>query len=163
MIRLQRLRVHFGWYWKEFLDKSWVRTQETVALQDQLETFGDQARRFPFPSLSAVLTSTLPPQRTQFINEADDRVIQVQNTRFIYNWRKRESRYPRFKDIYPEFMGNLKRFREFLRSESLGDVRFNQWEITYINHIEKGGIWKSPEDWHEILPRCFRLPRRRQA
>jgi uncharacterized protein (TIGR04255 family) len=144
--------AHFGWYWRDFLGKTWVRTQDAMALPDQIETFGEQTRRFPFPSLSATLLPSDRSPRIQFINENDDRVTQIQNTRFIYNWRKREAAYPRFKDLYPEFTAGLSRFREFLRSASLGDATFNQWEVTYINHIEKGETWKTPEDWHKVLP-----------
>ncbi len=150
--------AHFGWYWREFLGKSWVRTQETIALPDQLETFDEHARRFPFPILRPMISPSGPSPRIQFINETDDRVIQIQSTRFIYNWRRREAAYPCFKGLYPEFTGMLSRFREFLKAASLGDATFNQWEITYINHIEKGEDWKTPEDWHKILPGLFPLP-----
>jgi uncharacterized protein (TIGR04255 family) len=152
--------AHLGWYWREVLGKSWVRALETVPLQDQFENFGEQTRRLPFPGLTAKMLSSLPSPRIQFMTEADDRVIQIQNTKFLYNWRKREAVYPRFKDLYPEFIGELDRFREFLKSASLGDATFNQWEITYVNHIEKGEIWNTPEDWHKILPRLFPAPRK---
>ena len=98
-------------------------------------------------------TATFPlPTRVQFVNADDDRVIQIQDTRFLYNWRKRESVYPRFKEIYPEFRSRLERFREFLRAASLGDVALNQCEITYVNHIPNGELWEKPPDWHTILP-----------
>jgi uncharacterized protein (TIGR04255 family) len=150
--------AHLGWYWRETLGTSWTRAQEAPALPDQFETFGEQSRRIPFPSLSAVLASSLPSPRIQFVNDADDRVIQVQNTRFIYNWRKREGAYPRFRDLLPQFTASLTRFREFLRSATLGEVAFNQWELTYINRIDKGEAWKTPEDWHKILPGLFTAP-----
>jgi uncharacterized protein (TIGR04255 family) len=151
--------AHLGWYWREFLDRSWVRTFEATPIADQFEAFGEQARRFPSPSLSAVLTS-IPSPRIQFVNEADDRVLQIQNTRFLYNWRKREASYPRFNDLFSQFTASLARFREFLRAASIGDITVNQWELTYINHIEKGEAWKTPEDWHKLLPGLFTAPRK---
>jgi uncharacterized protein (TIGR04255 family) len=151
--------AHFGWYWREFLDNAWVRTQETPALTDQFETFGESSRRFPFPHISAKILTSIPLTRMQFINDKDDRVIQIQNTRFLYNWRKRESVYPRFHDLYPEFEAHLSRFREFLAAASLEDIAPNQWEVTYINHIERGELWETPEDWHRILPGLIPPPR----
>jgi len=142
--------AHFGWYWREFLDKSWDKTQEALRLPDQFETFGEPSWKMPVTQLSASLTPS--PDRLQFINADDDRVIQIQNTRFLYNWRKKESVYPSFQDLYPEFTSKLNKFREFLQVASLGDIKLNQWEVTYVNHIPKGDLWQTPEDWHRILP-----------
>jgi uncharacterized protein (TIGR04255 family) len=88
----------------------------------------------------------------QFINDTDDKVIQIQNTRFLYNWRKRESVSPRFHDLYPQFISHLAGFRDFLGAASLADVEPNQWEVTYINHINRGGLWRTPDDWYRIFP-----------
>jgi uncharacterized protein (TIGR04255 family) len=151
--------AHLGWYWREFLGKHWTRTQETMPLVDQFESFGEQSR-LPFPTIRTTMRPSMPGPRVQFVNEADDRVIQIQSTRFLYNWRKREAIYPRFKDLYPEFTTELRHFREFLRSASLGDVSLNQWEITYVNHIEKGQAWNTADDWHKILPGLFPAPRK---
>jgi hypothetical protein len=50
-----------------------------------------------------------------FINENDDRIIQVQNDRLFYNWRKRGEEHLTFAEIYPEFRENLKIFEDFVR------------------------------------------------
>jgi uncharacterized protein (TIGR04255 family) len=142
--------AHFGWYWREFLDKSWNKTQEAIRLPDQFETFGDQTWKMPVTQLTASIAPA--PDRLQFINAEDDRVIQIQNTRFLYNWRKKESVYPRFHELYPEFTSKLADFRKFLGAASLEDLSLNQWEVTYVNHIPKGALWNTPEDWHKILP-----------
>ena len=109
------------------------------------------------------MITQLGPPRIQFMNKNDDRVIQIQNTRFIYNWRKREAAYPCFKGLYPEFMASLSTFQKFLQSAALGDAALNQWEITYINHIEKGEAWVTPEDWHKVFPGLFPPPRKISA
>jgi uncharacterized protein (TIGR04255 family) len=150
--------AHFGWYWREYLDKSWGRTQEAPPLPDQFENFGDQSRKFPFPNLTAKIATSFPA-RIQFINEYDDRVIQIQNTRFLYNWRKRESVYPTFQGLYPDFLSQLSSFRNFLKAASLADLTPNQWEVTYVNHIESGVLWMTPDDWHSVLPGIIPPPR----
>ncbi len=140
---------HFGWYWKEFLGPDWVKTAEVLPVQDQFESFGERAWKLPIAKLK-LMESLMP--RLQIINSDDDHVIQIQNTRFLYNWRKRESTYPRFKILFPEFTNRLDGFREFLRTAGLNDIIPNQWEVTYINHIPRGELWCSLDDWQRIFP-----------
>ena len=85
-------------------------------------------------------------------------MIQIQKTRFIYNWRKRQSEYPTFKKILPEFLSKLTDFRIFLKSAGLNDISPNQWEVGYINHVPRGDLWDSPADWHNIFPGLFPPP-----
>ena len=146
---------HFGWYWKESLDSSWVKTIEAPPLPDQFEQFGDQQSRMV---KSIQLIPFSQPDRLQIVNSDDDRVIQLQNTRFLYNWRKIGSKYPSFETLYPEFSNELEGFRDFLRHASLDPISPNQWEIIYVNHIPKGGLWETSEDWHRVLPGLFPEP-----
>ena len=100
---------HFGWYWREFLGPDWVKTAEVPPLVDQFESFGERAWKLPIAKLK--LMDSMPADRLQIINSEDDHVIQIQNTRFLYNWRKRGSTYPRFKILFPEFTSSLDGFR----------------------------------------------------
>ena len=147
--------AHIGWYWKNFLDASWVKVQEAPALDDQFEKF-ELVWKAPVFQLTAV---DKPPVRIQISNAEDDRVIQIQNTRFIYNSRKREASYPSFRKTYPEFSARLEEFRGFLRAAGFGDIRPNQWELSYVDHIPKGDLWQTPEDWHSVLPGLYAGPR----
>lgn len=146
--------AHFGLVWKRFLesDSGWVKAQDAPYLPDQFEKFGDEIP-WGMPSLS--LFSHVGPARVLLIHEQDDRVIQIQNTRFLYNWRKRESIYPSFKKTYPDFLNYFERFRSFTVEAGLGELKPNQWEITYINNIAKGTVWESPEDWRRVFPGLF--------
>jgi uncharacterized protein (TIGR04255 family) len=146
---------HLGWYWKKFLDSSWDKTLDAPYLADQYETFGPR-QSWHIPPMFQISPVTIG--RLQIINTSDDRVIQIQNTRFVYNWRKRGGEYPRFASIYPEFVGKLEGFRGFLREAGLADVLINQWEINYTNHLLKGESWNSPEEWKNILPGLFSAP-----
>ena len=149
--------AHFGWYWREYLDKTWSKTHTEPGLPDQFERFGASAWDAPMNQLTAIIG--VPPERIQFISTDDDRVIQIQKSRFLYNWRKREGVYPSFGALYPEFSQRFGQFRDFLDQAKLGDVSLNQWEVTYINHLPKGGLWETPEDWHRILPGLIPAPR----
>ena len=149
--------AHFGWYWKAFLDPTWDKVAEAGEIPDQFERFGAMSWQLPIRELKLMDTPT--PNRLQIISPEDDQVIQVQRTRFIYNWRKRKSTYPRFNLLLPEFNRQLQRFREFLRTAKLDDIAPNQWEVTYINHVPKGEIWESQEDWHAVFPGLLADPR----
>jgi uncharacterized protein (TIGR04255 family) len=149
---------HFGWFWKQSLDPSWVKTVEAPFLPDQFERFGEQQILMP----SAAFQFLIPANQTdrlQIVNSEDDRVVQLQISRFAYNWRKRGAVYPRFKEIYPEFLAKFDAFQKFLRLAELEPPSLNQWEITYINHIYKGELWQTTSDWAEILPGVFPPPR----
>ena len=98
------------------------------------------------------LSPTPEPVRVQIVRKDDERLIQIQRTRFIYNWRKRGSDYPSYRNIRPEFDRQLAQFADFVSEATLGKLEPNQWEMTYVNHIEKGTLWNGPEDWGNVLP-----------
>jgi hypothetical protein len=80
-------------------------------------------------------------------------MIQVQNDRLHFNWLGESGGpYPRYEVIREGFDRVLRHFIDFVRQESVGDFRPNQWEVTYVNHIPQGTVWKTPGDW-----RFFRL------
>jgi uncharacterized protein (TIGR04255 family) len=143
---------HYGWYWKTCLDGSWDRTLDVPPLMDVSERFDDQGR-WNIPRFT--LQESILPNRIQFIHQHDDRMIQIQNTRFIYNWRKRATAYPRFEVIFPEFLSAFGEFQGFIGDAGLAPLSVNQWEVTYVNHISRGNLWESPSDWYRVLPTLF--------
>ena len=134
---------HFGLYW-ERIRAEYPKFELRPPVVSQIETFSDGEERGP-----AVLEFELlnqPPIRCWFIHENENRLIQLQNNRFIFNWRKvREAeRYPRFDDAIREnFEQEWIRFTEFLGSESIPLARIEQCEISYINHIPIEGGWRT--------------------
>ncbi|MCC7290571.1 MAG: hypothetical protein IT449_00755 [Phycisphaerales bacterium] len=79
-------------------------------------------------------------------------MIQVQNGRLHYNWIRRPGiEYVRYAANRPKFDAVLVAFRAFLSGENLGEPKPNQWEVTYVNHIPKGTVWQSPEDWARLF------------
>jgi uncharacterized protein (TIGR04255 family) len=152
---------HFGWYWKARLDGSWTKTVDAPPLPDQFERFGEKRtwnwNLLPVPQIKIMIEN---PVRLQIISASDERVIQLQNSRCIYNWRKKDEHYPRFDALYPEFLERLHGFRKFLREADLEDIVPNQWEITYVNNIPKGELWSTPADWHNVFPGLYLPPRR---
>lgn len=147
--------AHAGWYWKAKLDEHWTKTVETTRIDDQFELFGDDKK---WAMKAFRVRAGTQPERIQIIRDDDERMIQVQGTRFIYNWRKRESRYPTYDRLRPEFDERFRGFSEFVAESGLGTIVLNQWEMTYVNHIPKGTVWETPDDWAKLFP-GFYAPR----
>jgi hypothetical protein len=143
---------HYGWFWKTRLDESWVKAQDAPRLPDLFEKFGDQLIwSVPEPKISFGAGQ----DRAMFINRDDDRLIQIQDTRFLYNWKKQEGLQRSFLEIYLEFERYLETFREFLCGAGLELKSYNQWEITYLNQVPKGALWEAPSDWPGVFPGLF--------
>jgi uncharacterized protein (TIGR04255 family) len=96
----------------------------------------------------------LPLPRIWFINEKLNNLIQLQNNRFFYNWRKMhaDEPYPHYRAVIKKFIANLELFQKFLEEEKLGSFSPTDCELTYINHILKGEGWESLSDIPDILP-----------
>ena len=94
-----------------------------------------------------------PAIRLQIRNATNDGMLQIQNTRVIFNWLKKEGQaYPRYPAIRQAFADRFRQFCRFLEEESLGLPQPNQWELTYLNHIPQGSVWKAVEDWTFFQP-----------
>ncbi len=99
----------------------------------------------------------LPPfllPRIWFINEQNNGLIQIQNDRFLYNWRRMDEKesYPRYRNVIEAFRANLELFERFLAEENLDPLIPIECELTYINHILKGEGWESIAHIHKVLP-----------
>jgi uncharacterized protein (TIGR04255 family) len=158
--RLQKFRTaHAGAFCESSLGKEWDRLEEQPRLDDYFERFGDE-RTWQMEGGMFRITTSMETQRTQIVGSDPTRMIQVQDSRFLYNWRKGGGGYPSYDATRKEFDRLYARFAEFIKSHSIGDIEENQWEVTYINHIVKGELWHSPEDWKLIFPWLNPLPSR---
>ena len=86
---------HLGWFWKKFLEPEWTDAVDAAALPTQLELFGALAWATPQMLLSVVPGS--PAARLQVTNKGGDRMIQIQSSRFHYNWQKKDGAYPSYR------------------------------------------------------------------
>lgn len=141
--------AHLGAFWKT-LGPEWMKVRDVPSLEPELEFFGDEQTWGQFGG-RLKLTSD-PASRIQVRNDTEDRMIQVQNGRLHYNWLGTAGReYPRYTHVRPEFDKIVKSFRDFLSQEDLGQMRPNQWEVTYVNHLPKGSVWETPGDWASLF------------
>lgn len=147
---------YVGWFWKSQLVEDWPLALEAPVVEDNFELFGRDKK--PITASNRV-SFRQTHDRIQLISSDEARMVQIQNTRFAYNWRKREGTYPSFDVLSREFDDVFGRFRAFCKTEEIGEISPNQWEITYVNLIPKGEeeLWNSPDQITEIFP-WFRLP-----
>lgn len=92
--------------------------------------------------------------RIWFVHRDERTLIQVQNDRFLFNWRKveREDEYPRFAYVIEEFRKHFERFNKFISEHNLGVLEVKTGELSYINHFLVGEGWNSLADIGSILP-----------
>jgi uncharacterized protein (TIGR04255 family) len=149
--------VHAAWFLKSQLDASWTKTQEVPRLPDVFERFG--SARIWLQNEFRLIQAGSQSSRLQITRNDDERMLQLQDSRFIQNWRKEKggAGYPSYRKLLPEFKDHLSRFEAFASAEKLGSLQVNQWEITYVNLLPRGGLWNSPQDLPKIFP-WFGMP-----
>lgn len=141
---------HSGWFWKKYASKlgDWNRVAETPALPDQVETFGPGSG---WANPGVQFHTGQVPARTQIIRADEERMIQIQNSRLILNWKRGTGRYPSYEKLLPEFKAVMDEFLQFVQDADLGDFLPTQWEMTYVNHMPRGELWSDFEEIPEIF------------
>lgn len=142
----------FGLLWERF-KAEYPTCEQQPRLLPVVERFGDpepdaeRERRIEFLSVP-------PLPRMFFIHESPCWLIQVQDDRFLHNWRRVEETdaYPRFPEVQKRFWSAWERFLGFCGEGMIGTPRINQLEITYINHIVQGEGWNGPGTIGQVFP-----------
>jgi len=89
----------------------------------------------------AYAVGPLPPlRRTWLISEDGRNLIQVQEDRFIFNWKKAaaDDKYPSYDEVIERFDTQFSRFHAFFADRDIGPLVYRQLELTYVNHIPLG-------------------------
>lgn len=144
-----------GWFWKSRLGPEWAKTRDTVPISDAFERFDYDGGWVSSNQLQLVSTEAV---RTQLIRADDERMIQIQFSRFILNWKKVANHYPSYNALLPEFMKLFSSFADFAREVGYDPPALNQWELTYVNNLEKGELWSSFDDLGNIFSN-FDIPK----
>jgi uncharacterized protein (TIGR04255 family) len=123
-----------GLTWNVFKNR-YPEVEATDELPHEIEKFGVISRK----QLGFKLLERVPIPRLQFVSKDRQYLIQLQNDRFIFNWRKlfdENLEYPRYPNVKRMFLDELAIFNEFLATNGLESPSFNQVEVTYVNHID---------------------------
>lgn len=132
---------HCGLFW-ELIRESYPLFQEAPPLTP------------PAGSSQVITFSSIPPlPRLWFINNDNDRLIQIQPDRFISNWKRRtiSEEYVGYQACKANFIETFKMFREFLVKENLGTIETGQLELSYINHIPQNLVCSDMEQIREVI------------
>ena len=116
--------VHFGQLWQSMFKDSFPQVEDTAPVPSS-EELGMQLM-------------TLPPLRRVFLKSSDgSELIQLQNNRFFFNWRKSDTQeYPRFSVLFPKFRSLLALFADFVKTSALGALEPHRFELAYVNYID---------------------------
>ena len=149
---------HLGLFWDRLGRTSWPIVGDEPPLEPQFELF-DRPRWRTARQLQLKLQPGFQPGRFTIQNSDRDRMIQIQDTRLLLNWRKRLSgekvKYPSYKVLIADFEAHYALLEKFVAEHALGELQPNQWEITYVDSFPQGELWQTPADWQKILPGLF--------
>jgi len=110
------------------------------------------------PPIISTSQSTLDPlvilPRCWFMDESGARLVQLQNDRVIYNWRKmaQGTVYPHYGTIRPVFEDVWTRFLTFLATEAIPLPMVQACEVTYVNQIELSTAEPTKANLLEVFP-----------
>jgi uncharacterized protein (TIGR04255 family) len=128
--------AHVGLFWQK-IRKMFPSIQEAIPLPPVVEIQGPSISSF---DLSYNLTPLPPLRRTWFATEDGRSLIQIQQDRFLFNWKKSadEAKYTSYEEVMGEFNRHLNGFLIFLAEEKIPVPTYRQFELTYFNHIPVG-------------------------
>lgn len=142
--------AHLGLFWSRHR-ATFPTMSDADPIFPQREVFGTERTQPPQPL--RVRLGGVPTARLQMTTTDQSRMVQVQNGRLVYNWRRTgKGGYPRWTAVKPDLIGYWEDFQAFVAESKLPAAVPNQWEVVYVNHLLKGRDWASPEDWADLVP-----------
>jgi uncharacterized protein (TIGR04255 family) len=133
--------AYLGRFWAS-LSRDFTRTEDQPIIEAVHEPF--DPRQYVRDAGIRVRTLDVPPvPRVWFLNDTGTELIQLQQDRFIHNWRKADdnAEYIRYPRVRERFADSFEKFESFVRSEKLGHISPDQCEVTYTNHLVEGYGW----------------------
>jgi len=148
--KLESLRTaQLGCLWQAFRDR-FPKTEEQPPLDPVFENFGEPPGARAQVRLE--LVDRPPTPRLWFLSESETELVQIQQDRFIRNWRKKEedTTYPRYSRLREAFRQDFATFCQRIEDEHWGTIQPNQCEVTYVNVIPSGQGWEHHGELHHI-------------
>lgn len=142
--------VHIGTFWEKIRER-YPRTEEHPPLEPAIEVFGTP--RLQRPGVKLELVDQIKVPRIWMLDSSRSHLLQVQTDRLIQHWRQVDGvgDYPRYPFVRAQFEKSYAAFQQFVTAESLGEITFNQCEVTYINHILPCAVWQNHSQIGEVF------------
>lgn len=145
---------HLGLLWQQFQNEfrnEFPTIEEQAPIEQAMEVFGPE--QSAEVKIQLQMLDKPPVPRCWFISQDGTQLIQVQQDRFIHNWRKTgdEGEYPRYERVRERFRKEFQVFHGFLTAAGLGTPVPNQCEVTYVNHIIAGKAWQRHSELAKVL------------
>jgi uncharacterized protein (TIGR04255 family) len=135
--------------------------RETV--QDEYPGYVEQPRLEPvIESLTETSASPTPPfsvsisqppgsaaVRSWLVSADDSELLQIQDSMFTLNWRRRDSEYPRFETLLERFESTFGKFKTLLTTRGIQMPQLRQIEVAYINWITDMPMYEFLKSAHE--------------
>jgi uncharacterized protein (TIGR04255 family) len=141
-----------GLFWGTIKDQ-FPNVQSQPAIDPVIERVGVSGAVSTMP----IFFQGNPAPRLWFLNTTGNELIQVQQDRFLRNWRQiaDSDQYPRYEEhIRPRFCDDYGRFLAFLRAERVAEPAPNQCEVTYVNVIQSLQASDTHADLEKVLRSC---------
>lgn len=134
--------AHIGRYWSRVADE-FPRCDDAPPIAQIIEGAGpaDSTEfNIQFEQID------LPPlRRAWLINEPGTHLLQLQEEKFLFNWKRvgNDANYPSFPNVISDFKLQWEKYRSFLVEQKLGEPSIVQLELTYWNFlIGQGALLK---------------------
>lgn len=142
--------AYLGAFWQSLGVEAWPTVTDKPPLPRQEERFTPEAQ---WGKSLRLQLSQAPTARVQIRNRDRNRMIQLQNGRIHLNWLGSDGdTYPHYTQMRKELETYWTDLVSFAAKQGLGKIVPDQWEVTYVNHIPKDGVWSSPADWSFFKP-----------
>lgn len=125
------------WWTSEWRERFPI-VQEAERLMPAFEFFGSEGNFIEEPMIKFFTGSVTP--RVWFISESGNELIQIQNDRLHFNWRKRREGdvYPHADHLIHQLEVIATSLMAWVEKSGIGTVEYNQCEISYIDSLHFG-------------------------
>ncbi len=126
--------AHVGAFWAK-IRAEFPKIQDVQPLAAVTEIPGNATPM----GLNIELTDLPPLRRAWFVSADDQTLVQLQDDRFLFNWRRVNGEapftYPSYDHVIAGFFKLWGEFQNFAREVELGQPTIRQLELVYVNSI----------------------------
>jgi uncharacterized protein (TIGR04255 family) len=133
--------AHQGLLWEQRFRPRFPELEERPPVEEARERFGKE-RLVGTPAVRWRVQDRPEVPRLWAASENGEHVVQIQKSAFFANWLKtaEEGAHRPYVERRQEFHEQLAQVNQFVRDEGLGRIEPTSCVVTYINHIDYGGL-----------------------